>query len=93
MADKNVEYKRFLEARGIETPCRRCSGLGVIGYGSTATWHGGIGGQMMTNDVCCKCWGSGDEHRPWTSWREVKALIEENRRLKAQLKAITKEGG
>lgn len=64
--------KMFLDIRGIETPCKKCSGYGVRLYGSTATWRGGIGGQAMTNDVCDKCWGSGDENRPWPSWRLYK---------------------
>lgn len=81
------DYERFLEARGVETPCKRCSGLGTRTYGSTATWHGGIGGQMITTSVCDKCWGSGDEGRPWRSWREIESLITENKRLQAKLEA------
>jgi len=37
------DYERFLEARGVETPCKHCSGLGTRAYGSTATWRGDIG--------------------------------------------------
>lgn len=39
--------------------CERCGGRGSRTYGSTATWHGGIGGQQLTPGVCDKCWGTG----------------------------------
>jgi len=39
--------------------CERCGGAGSRAYGSTATWRGGIGGQMVTDGVCDKCWGTG----------------------------------
>ena len=48
-----------------EDRCTSCSGHGKRTYGSTATWRGGLGGQMMTNGVCDGCWGSGDRHNPW----------------------------
>ena len=53
--------------RGIEIheACKDCDGFGIKVYGSTATYRGGIGGQMMTNDVCNKCWGSGRDKHPW----------------------------
>lgn len=50
-----------------EDRCAACGGSGILIYGSTATWHGGVGGQAMTSDVCNKCWGSGDKHTPWPS--------------------------
>ncbi len=64
------EYRRMLEWRGIDPiynndiVCPACGGSGVIGYPSTATWRGGIGGQQFTNDVCNKCWGSGKQNKP-----------------------------
>jgi hypothetical protein len=75
----------LLERRGIETPCPTCSGLGVRTYGSTAGWMGGMGGQAITSGVCDKCWGSGDKHRSWPSWKELKAIRDENKRLKADV--------
>jgi len=51
--------------------CEACGGSGYQTYGSTATWRGGVGGQSMTTDVCCECWGSGDKHRPWPSHRHA----------------------
>ena len=83
-------FDQLLEIRGVESPCTACSGLGVRAYGSTATWMGGIGGQAMTNGVCDKCWGSGDKHRSWPSWKEMKALRDENERLKAELDELRK---
>ena len=68
--------RMFLEWRLIDPdglpPCGPCGGSGVQMYGSTATWRGGCGGQMMTADVCDKCWGSGRKDRPWPTWRERK---------------------
>lgn len=77
-------HKHFLECRSVKTPCPGCSGLGVKTYGSTSTWAGGIGGQAITSGVCDKCWGSGDKHRLWPSWKEMKAIRDENKRLKAE---------
>jgi len=45
--------------------CTRCGGYGERAYPSTSTYRGGIGGQMITQDVCDKCWGSGDEAKPY----------------------------
>ena len=63
------------EMRGIapENACMSCSGAGSKLYGSSATWHGGIGGQAVTSDVCDVCWGSGDRTRPWTNLRTLSA--------------------
>jgi DnaJ-class molecular chaperone len=44
--------------------CKRCNGEGKIWYGNTTVWRGGIGGSMMTEGTCNKCWGSGDESNP-----------------------------
>lgn len=54
---------RVLRWRGVDVPCDKCGGAGVYSYGSTATWRGGIGGRMVTSDVCDRCWGSGDRDR------------------------------
>lgn len=68
--------KRMLAWRGLayREPCKECGGSGVVTYGSTATWRGGIGGSAMTEDVCDKCWGSGDADKPWPSHREFYAM-------------------
>ncbi len=64
---------RFLELRGIEpgNACSVCGGIGKRSYPNTTTWHGGIGGQMVTIDVCDKCWGSGDKTHTWLNLRVV----------------------
>lgn len=62
-----------LHHRGVDTPCEQCQGLGTKWYGSTATWHGGMGGCAMTRDVCDTCWGSGDVNYPWTDLRKLEA--------------------
>lgn len=64
------EYERMLSIRGVENACPECDGYGVLTYGDTSTWRRGAGGQMLTTDVCDKCWGSGDIDKPWPSWRE-----------------------
>lgn len=64
-------YRWFLQMQHIETPCSKCQGFGRRAYASTATWHGGMGGAMITSDVCDVCWGSGDAERPWTNLRKL----------------------
>lgn len=69
-----------LEWREIENPCKKCAGRGHHSYPNTTTWHGGIGGQSFTNDVCDRCWGSGSEDNKWVDLRKVKADIEKGQR-------------
>ena len=69
-------YNALLLWRGInrengDTPCKKCLGAGVCAYGDTSTWHGGAGGQMVTSDICDKCWGSGKENKPWLNLRKL----------------------
>lgn len=78
-------WLEMLDWRGIETPCKRCSGSGVRTYGSTAAWRGGIGGQLMTSGICDGCWGSGEANRPWLNLKtipDVGKLLAENASLK-----------
>ena len=72
------------QMRGIESRCSRCDGFGCRAYGSTTTWRGGIGGQAITGGVCDKCWGSGDESRPWMNLRRLEG---ERRKERADLEA------
>ena len=67
-------YAEIAAMRGVETPCKDCSGLGTKTYGSTSTWHGGVGGQTITGGVCDKCWGSGDAHVKWPSHRIMQGV-------------------
>jgi DnaJ-class molecular chaperone len=60
---------RYIEP---EDQCRECGGSGIKTYGDTTTWRRGIGGQSMTSDVCDKCWGSGEDGKPWPSRRAMK---------------------
>ena len=56
----------------IEEPCGTCGGIaGRRIYGSTSTWRGGIGGAAMTEDVCDKCWGTGDLANKGRDLREM----------------------
>ena len=69
------DYDDMLSWRGIgreagDEPCNVCSGSGVRSYGTTSTWRGGIGGCVITSDVCDRCWGSGVKDRPWTNLRQ-----------------------
>ena len=73
------QRKAFLKHRDIDVPCTRCHGLGVIWYGSTSTWRGGMGGASMTQDVCDECWGSGDANRHWVDLKKLRN--EENHRV------------
>jgi len=56
------------------TTCRACGGTGKRAYGSTATWRAGVGGQMVTEGTCNRCWGSGDEARPGPDLRRQEGL-------------------
>lgn len=49
--------------------CERCAGAGTRTYGSTATWRGGIGGQILTEDICDRCWGTGRNDRTGVNLR------------------------
>jgi len=74
--DRQFSYNDMLEWRGLsvlngDEPCKECGGSGVKVYGDTSTWRHGIGGQMITSDVCDKCWGSGNAKMAWTNLREL----------------------
>lgn len=76
-AHREEEHTRMLAWRGIDVAmgdvvCGRCGGAGTRTYGSTATWHGGIGGQAMTLGICDHCWGSGVGDKPWLNLRSLK---------------------
>ena len=73
MTSYNMEV--FLEMRGIEqnNACPACSGIGKRTYANTTSWRGGIGGQMMTTDICDKFWGSGDRTHIWLNLRVLTA--------------------
>jgi hypothetical protein len=64
-------YAAALAFRDVEVPCYACSGMGKRTYGTTSTWHCGIGGATPTVAVCDRCWGSGDQGKPWPSWRSA----------------------
>ena len=66
-------HARCLEWRGVEVACAACGGTGQRSYGSTATWRGGCGGQAITQDVCDRCWGTGDANRHGANLRELTA--------------------
>lgn len=58
------EYLICLHWRGIfpengDIVCKKCGGTGRYTYPSTCTWKMGVGGNMITDDVCDVCWGSG----------------------------------
>lgn len=87
MGSKEVDdfYAWVWDRRGVETPCKKCSGFGHRAYGNTATWRGGKGGQMITGGVCDHCWGSGDELRHGANLRELfNKLDSQARELKRQ---------
>lgn len=71
MSERDKITADVLDIRGVQDACEDCGGFGVKVYPNTATWRGGIGGNALTNDVCDKCWGSGDQSRPWPSHRRA----------------------
>lgn len=70
---RDDEWTRRLEWRGIDPgdQCQSCGGAGRRAYGNTATWRGGIGGAVITCDVCDRCWGSGSKTYRWPSHRSA----------------------
>ena len=92
-AERDSVHQRVLDARDVEVPCTRCNGYGVTGYGSTSTWRGGSGGQMMTSDVCSECWGSGDANRKWPSHAEFYRMREARKALEADGDGVEHAGG
>lgn len=74
--------KRFLDWRGIEEACPICGGSGRRVYSQTCTWRGGMGGNVMTSDVCDFCWGSGDKYRHGANIRELERT--ERQRITAE---------
>jgi hypothetical protein len=85
-------WQWMLDMRGIEQgdACKDCGGAGIKAYGDTSTWHRGIGGQMITNDVCDKCWGSGSKTRAWRSARKIESDERASADLRSQLAAAQK---
>lgn len=77
--DKALAWRRIYRECG-DKPCSSCSGSGVLLYGSTSTWQGGIGGAMMTEGLCDKCWGSGNQEKPWVDLRRIMARLRELQR-------------
>jgi hypothetical protein len=68
-------YDDMLNWRGIDRaigdkPCHACGGSGIKIYGSSSTWRGGIGGCVITSDICDSCWGSGNSAKPWLDLRQ-----------------------
>jgi len=57
----------------VDEACTACHGRGSRVYSSTSTWRGGMGGAAMSVDVCDRCWGSGNQDRPWTDLRKLQA--------------------
>jgi len=71
------EKAKFLEWRGIKNPCPACHGSGILAYPDTAGWRGGPGWDIITNDVCHQCWGSGDRNRTGANLRILSSLSDE----------------
>ena len=92
-ARREQQYAEMLEWRGIsehDSACKICGGSGRKTYGSTSTWRGGGGGQMMTVSVCDACWGSGMADKPWPSWRKTEATIARQREWIKKAKHLRK---
>lgn len=82
--------QRFLLYRNVDEPCKKCGGSGAYVYPNTTTWGGGCGGQSMTNDVCDKCWGTGDIHRTGANLKKIRA---EHDQLKSDLALLRERVG
>jgi hypothetical protein len=74
--DSNEINNLLKQWRGLEEDvCSDCGGAGIKSYSSTATWHGGIGGQMITSAVCDKCWGSGNDKKPGVNQKVLMHIL------------------
>lgn len=90
--DPDNRLRAMLEWRGVVTPCAVCSGSGRRGYANTSTWRGGSGGQMLTDDVCDSCWGSGDAERPGANLRKLASRsADTDKAVAAAMEARAKE--
>lgn len=92
MSETNSFFEQLKNVREIETLCIGCQGTGIKLYSSTATWRGGIGGMMMTTDICDRCWGSGDANRTWVNLRELDAVKKENKMLREKVRTLLEWG-
>lgn len=92
-AKHGLDIAKFLEYRGITTPCKKCNGTGSRLYPDITTWSHGIGGQLMTQDICDCCWGSGDADNPWTNLRKVNAIYKERDTLLNVVEAMREIAG
>lgn len=71
--------QEFLDWRGIQEACSECQGSGQKSYPNTSTWRkSGRSGQAITNDVCDKCWGTGDARRAGTDLRALEAKLRDH---------------
>lgn len=93
--EENIEalkYNYVLKDIPKEERCEECGGRGEKAYGNTSTYNHGIGGQMITEGVCDKCWGSGKKYEPWKSWKEINNMKKELEALKqSQGKVLSAE--
>jgi len=86
--DRDYDKEHYIFIERPEFPCKRCGGRGSRAYGNTSTWRGGIGGNMITGDVCDSCWGTGDAENKGPNLRVlymqlkgIEYLRTENKRL------------
>jgi hypothetical protein len=72
--------------------CSACSGRGEITYGDTSTWRRATGaGQMLTSDVCERCWGTGRADRMGPDLRRIKSVEHQNEDLFLKNKSLAFE--
>lgn len=61
--------------------CEKCRGEGVLNYGHTSGWRGGVGVSSPTYDLCDTCWGTG---RSDLVGEDLRAQRERVKQLEAQ---------
>lgn len=70
------EFHEWMRVRrGIEDLCESCYGFGVKTYANTTPWGQGAGGQVITNDICDNCWGTGDENKKGVNLRHLLRIL------------------
>lgn len=56
--------------------CRRCQGTGMFLYADSSTWrHLRLTRRLQTQDVCDRCWGSGDRANPGENLRYERIAV------------------
>jgi len=89
--DRDYDNEHYIFKERPEFPCKKCGGRGERAYGTTATWTGSAGGNMITGGVCDRCWGTGDAKNKGPNLRVLYMELKEIKWLKAERDKLQKQ--